>query len=195
MSSFEFLSVLISVVVGLGMANMLKGIGEMLHKRHTIRFSVMHLVWTIFVFVMMIIYWWTVVFGWKDWQNWNILLFMFVLIYGVILFLLCAILYPGEIPESWDPYAHFIDLRRWFFGIMLVWVAFELTDTWLKEHFDDFGVPYLLLIGFFSTGAVIGYFSAKRRVQNILANFYLAVLLSWLIYQLRDLEWSATLGG
>ena len=189
MSSFEFLSVLISVVVGLGMANMLTGVGRLLHKHRTISFSLVHLAWSVFVFFMMVVYWWTVVFGWRDWENWNLLLFLFILTYGVLLFLLSAILYPSEIPESWDLFAHFIDMRHWFFGIYLLWLLAELSDTYFKDHFDDFAWPYLLLTGTWLVCAIVGIRSTNRTTHTVIAILPVLSLCAWVGYQLGDLNW------
>jgi hypothetical protein len=194
MSSFEFLPVFISVIIGLGMANMLTGAVRLLHHRQDIRYSLTHAAWTLFVFFMMVVYWWTVVFGWKDWEHWNILLFLFLLIYAITLYLWSAILYPGDVPEAWDLQQHFIGMRRWFFSVELVWIACELTDTYLKEHFDDFSTPYYLLIGSWTAAALLGWVSANRRAQMFIALYHLVTLLLWIVYQFRDLEWTRT-GG
>jgi hypothetical protein len=190
MSSFEFLSVFISVIVGLGMANMLTGSVRLLHRRATTRFSVAHMAWTLFVFFMMVVYWWTVVFGWREWENWSLPLFLFLLCYGISLFLLSAILYPGETPEEWDVFEHFIGMRKWFFGVELTWIALELTDTYLKDHFDDFSVPYVALMASWVVAIVWGFISTDRKVHNGIALYHLVTLLAWLFYQFRDLEWT-----
>lgn len=195
MSSFEFLSVFMSVFVGLGMANMLTGLVRLLHRRNTTHFSVAHLAWTLYVFFMMVVYWWTVVFGYRDWQDWNVLLFLFLLLYATTLFLLSAILYPKDIPEVWDVNQHFMDIRRWFFSVELLWIVCELTDTHLKDHFDDFSVPYLLLIGTWSTAAVWGWISSNRRTQTFIALYHLITIVAWMVYQFRELEWTQTVIG
>ena len=189
MSSFEFLSVLLSVVVGLGMANIFRGVGQLLHVRRSVRFSVVHLAWSVWVFFAMVIFWWTVVFGWKDWPDWNIVLFLFLLTYGLLLFLLSAMLYPSAIPASWDMFAHFVDMRRWFFGVYLCFVAAELTDTGLKDHFVDFALPYALLITSWVLTAAWAWISADRRTHTIIAVYHVVSLVAWIVYQLRDLEW------
>lgn len=177
------------MVVGLGMANLLTGIGRLLHRRTTIRLSAIHLAWTLFVLLYLVIYWWTVVFGWRDWQDWNILVFLFVLAYGIFLFLLCVILYPTDMPDSWDAYDQFMKMRRWFFGVLLLVMLAELGDTYLKEHFDELGLPYLLLVGSWIAMALAGWFSTNRRVQTVVAVYQCVSLLAWAGYQLSDLEW------
>lgn len=189
MSSFEFLSVFISVVVGLGMANLLTGIGRLLHRHKQVRLSAAMLIWTAYVFMFMVIYWWTVVFGWQEWQNWNIVLFLFVLSYGVVLFLMSAILYPIDGPDTWDMHEHFMSMRHWFFGSFIILVLIEIVDTTLKDHLDDFSIPYFIMIATWLINAVIGWVSTNRRTQTIIAAYQLVSVVAWVTYQLRDLEW------
>lgn len=183
---------MISVVVGLGVAHLLKDIGREIHRSETARVSLAHLLWTAFVFLFMVVYWWTIVFGYRDWESWNIMLFLFILMYGICLFLLAVILYPPDTREPWDMRAHFVNKRRWFFGFFGLLVLADLTDTGLKSHFDDFSVPYLFLLGSWSVLAAVGWISKNERTQNLIAGFCPVTLLSWMGYQLRDLEWVLT---
>lgn len=189
MSSFEFLSVLISVVVGLAITHLLSGAGNLLHRRGE-RLSAVHGVWTVFIFAYLVIYWWTVVFGWQERETWNILLFLFVLIYGVLLYLLCVVLYPSTPPPGWDLQAHFLNLRRWFFGLWIVTLAAELADTWLKGHFDDLAVAYVPLVASWFALSLWGLRTRNPRHHLAIALFHLVSLVTWVAVQLADLEWS-----
>ncbi len=190
MSAFEFLSVLISVVIGLGMANVLTGVGRMIQRHGEITVSATFVAWTLFLFHYMIIYWWTIVFGWQEWQNWNLVIFIFILTYGVILFLLSVILFPTDVPEGWDPHAHFIRMRHWFFGIFFVLIAIEFMDSYLKDHLAQFSTGYLLMLATWLLGGAASWITEKRRIHAISAWAILISQVSWVAYQLRDLEWS-----
>ena len=192
MSSFEFLSVLISVVVGLGLANMFTGLGRLVYRRNAFSFSLAHAAWSVHLFSMMVVYWWTVVFGWQDYQNWNILIFVFILIYGFALFMMSALLYPSEVPQEWDLGKHFGEIRGWFFAFYFLWFGSELLDTWLKRHFDDFSWPYAIMMTSWAATALWAWASPRRRVQDAVALFQAATLICWVLYGLRDLEWART---
>ena len=190
MSSFEFLSVLISVVVGLAIANMLNGMGRLIYRFNELKMSVSFVAWSVFLFLYLVIYWWTVVFGWREWPDWNLLIFLFVLIYGVLLFLLSVILFPTDLPESWDPGDHLIRMRRWFFGVFAVLIAVETMDSWLKDHLAHFSLPYLTMLMIWVIAAVAGWSSRNRRVHALCAVLVLVAQVAWIAYQLADLEWS-----
>jgi hypothetical protein len=188
-SSFEFLSVLISVVVGLGIANILTGIGRLIHRGATVALSVHFVAWTLFVSFYMVVYWWTIVFGWRELQSWSLLLFMFVLAYGLLLYLLSVILFPTDMPESWQPRKHLIAKRRWFFGVFLALVGTEVMDSYLKDHLDEFSTPYLIQMTIWACGGVIAWSSRNERVHDVIATIVLASQIGWVSYQLSDLEW------
>jgi len=190
MSSFEFLSVLISVVVGLGIANLLTGIGRLLHRRDEVQISVTFFAWTIFVFFYMVIYWWTVVFGWQEWQNWNLLYFLFVLVYGILLYLLSVILFPTDMPSSWDPQSSLMNMRHWFFGIFLLLILVEAADSYLKDHLNEFSTPYFLLLAVWFGSGLVSWFSQNKRTHTATSLIVLASQVVWVSYQLSDLEWS-----
>jgi hypothetical protein len=129
------------------------------------------------------------VFGWQEWQNWNLLIFLFVLIYGVVLFLLSVVLFPAELPAFWDPGEHLIEMRRWFFSIFAVLIVVEVMDSWLKDHLVQFSIPYFALITTWSIAAVVGWSSRNRTVHAFFAVTALIAQVTWAAYQLADLEW------
>ena len=138
----------------------------------------------------MVVYWWTVVFGWQALQNWNLILFMFVLTYGLVLYLLSVILFPTDMPENWEPGTHIIRKRHWFYGVFLALVVIEFLDSYLKGHLDDFSAPYYVLMTAWATGGILAWTSRKKRVHDIVAIIVVASQVVWVSYQLSDLEWS-----
>jgi hypothetical protein len=79
MNAFEYLSVLISIILALDMTRVLGGMGEMLQARSHRRIYWVHAVWIANLFVYLVIAWW--IFYWsRNQQPWRFLLFVFVLI-------------------------------------------------------------------------------------------------------------------
>src|SRR4030095_10849435 len=58
MGAFEYLSVLISIILALGMTRGLAGVGEMLQARSRRHIYWVHAVWIINVFIYLVIAWW-----------------------------------------------------------------------------------------------------------------------------------------
>src|SRR5881227_4026144 len=93
MSPFEYLSVLISIILALGMTRVLAGVGEMLQARSRRRLYWVHMVWIVNLFLYLVIAWW-IFYRWRNQQPWTIFLFLFVLISPTILFLASLLLFP-----------------------------------------------------------------------------------------------------
>ncbi len=58
MTDFEFLSVLISIVIGLGLTHLLSGMGRAFYFRHTNKMDSAHLAWSIAIFMVLVLNWW-----------------------------------------------------------------------------------------------------------------------------------------
>ena len=117
-------------------------------------------------------------------------MFMFVLAYGLILYLLSVILFPTDMPENWEPGTHIIRKRHWFYGVFLALVVIEFLDSYLKGHLDDFSAPYYVLMTGWATGGILAWTSRKKRVHDIVAIIVVVSQVAWVSYQLSDLEWS-----
>ena len=51
MSEFEYVAVLVSLVLGLGIANILSGLGRIIIRRHDYSIDLVHLVWSLALFL------------------------------------------------------------------------------------------------------------------------------------------------
>jgi hypothetical protein len=95
MSAFEYLSVLISIILALGMTRVLAGVGEMLQASSHRQIYSVHLLWIINLFLYLLVAWW-VFYRWRNQQPWTFFLFVFVLISPTILYLASVLLFPRE---------------------------------------------------------------------------------------------------
>ena len=74
MGAFEYLSVLISIILALGMTRVLGGVGEMLQARSRHRIYWVHVIWIVNLFLYLVIAWW-IFYRWRDQQPWTFLPF------------------------------------------------------------------------------------------------------------------------
>ena len=143
MDPFSYLSVLISIVLALGMTQVLTGVGEMLQARTRRRIYWVHTVWVFNLFLFLVIAWW-IFYRWRNITEWTYYLFLFVLIAPTLLYLASIVLFPplGARDETVDSYkTHYYANHRIFFILFGLWVPLDLADTLLKgrAHFLELG--------------------------------------------------------
>ncbi len=96
---FEYLMVLTSIIIGLGIANILMGFGEMLRSRHEVRESITHLAVVAVVLVLMLQHWWD---SWNlhEVTYWTFPGLMLHLAGPVILFLASYLVFPRSVRDQ-----------------------------------------------------------------------------------------------
>ncbi len=95
MSAFEYLSVLISIILALGMTRVLAGVGEMLQASSHRQIYWVHVLWIVNLFLYLVVAWW-IFYRWRNQQPWTFFLSVFVLISPTILYLAAVLLFPRE---------------------------------------------------------------------------------------------------
>jgi hypothetical protein len=117
-STAEYLSVLVSIVVGLGISHVLSGVGNLLVDRLRVRFWWVWGVAVLMVFLAHVQFWWGT-FSVAATVSANFFAFLFFLLTPIALYLAAVVLLPdfegeGEI----DLRAHFLANHRWFFAFI-----------------------------------------------------------------------------
>jgi hypothetical protein len=74
MTDFEFLSVLISIIIGFGLTHLLAGLGRAFHFRRVNKIDAVHVAWTIAVFFVLVLNWWVTLL-WRGFENWTFAVF------------------------------------------------------------------------------------------------------------------------
>jgi hypothetical protein len=185
---FSYLSVLISIVLALGMTRVLSGVGEMLQARSRRHIYWVHTVWTVNVFIYLIVAWW-VFYRWRSQQPWTFLLFVFVLIAPTILYLAALLLFPreGALDESVNYKTHFYANHRAFFIILALYGPVDVFDSLLKgvPHFLALGPSYMISMTLFLTGVTTAAITRNERYHQFYAVFFLAqtVVVSFAIFR------------
>ena len=143
MSDFEYLSVLIAIIVGIAFAHLLLSLGRVLGEIRELQVSPVQLVWTANILLMMIAFWWWAI-SLRELSEWVFIQLVFLLFDVSLWCLLAALLYPVNIPDGYDLRRHFQKKQRSFFIILIV-LAFTdpLTASILgTEHLIELGWGY-----------------------------------------------------
>jgi hypothetical protein len=135
MSQFEYIMVLLSIVLGLGITHMMFGVGTLVYRLSghgpTVRLDWIHLTWVGFIFVWLVGFWWWE-YSWRTVEDWGLVLYLFLVLYAVGLFLLCVILFPHRTDEVADFRSYFMKVRGWFFGLLIILTGIDVTEAVLK---------------------------------------------------------------
>jgi hypothetical protein len=175
MTPFEYVSVLLSVVISLALAHLLIGITKIV-KAGVSRWSI-PLMGRIGIMAFLCIDYWFSIWTVRDLPVWSLGFVSFLLLLGAVLFVSCWMIVPeidGNDPV--DLAAHYAALRRKFLiGVLLYTVLAQLANLML-EGFESTTVK---LIGTMQAAFIITAwtFQSSRVQLGVVAAMY--VLMTW----------------
>ena len=180
MDEFEYLAALVSVVAGLSLARALSGVADILDSGQPLIRSDLQIVWTISVLVWLIGFWWFT-FMLSSIDNWTVLLLLFVLLYGAVIYLLVALLHPNS--KSAGAANDFVARRKPFFATFIALGLVDIADTLIKTEIYSLPGPptrwyWVLMIIWILLGAY-AWASASQIFHRIYAYFWLVFIATW----------------
>jgi hypothetical protein len=180
MTTFEYIAVLVSIIVGLGITHLLAGVGRLIGDSEKTTPYWIHLVWTFYAFLYLVFFWWWE-FEFNSLEVWTFELYMFILIYAVVIYMITVILYPRDLPEHGDFKRYYYDRRGWFFGLMIVMNVVDFVDTAAKggAYLADLGTEYWAYLIVSTVIYVVAMRSTNERLHGILAVATTLYMLSW----------------
>jgi hypothetical protein len=98
-SAFEYVAVLISIVLGLGIAQVLTGIADLVHQSKRVTLYWPHVLWVIVILLLHVQDWW-VTFDLRQHEPWRLPTFLLVMTYPITLFILARLLFPFGTQEG-----------------------------------------------------------------------------------------------
>lgn len=133
MSPFEYLSVLLSVILGLAITQVLEGYRRLLLSRSRLRLHLPTIIWSVLVLLFATQAWWAS-FGMEARQEWRFDTFLVILLQMALLYMMAAVVLPevsagGEVELE----SHFEAQRRPFFWSLLLVLAVSLLKDLMLE--------------------------------------------------------------
>ena len=133
---FQHVMVLTSIIIGLGITNVLLGVSGAIERytegNRPLQFSWASAVWLAQVFLWMILFWWwefRLVDILKHWTLWN---YFLIICYAIVLFLLAALLIPKDWDKVDDMNRYFLLKRHWFYSVFLLGAVIDVMDSYMK---------------------------------------------------------------
>jgi hypothetical protein len=184
---FDYLAVLISVVLGLAITHVLTGIGRAINRRDQVRPDWLQLFWGVNILAYVLAVWWGM-YWWKHLTVWTVQAFVFLTAYAILLYMLASTLFPGEGEPLDREETAFWRNRQWFFGLLLAAHLIDIPETAAKQVDGLRAVPpqYWAAGPAFIAIAVTGLLSRSPKVHALLAPAWLLTLISYEVFSALD---------
>ncbi len=169
MDAFSYLSVLLSIILGLAITQVLQGYRALILAKGRVKLAATPLLWSGIVLVGAVQSWWAS-FGLRDHDSWGFGTFAVILVQMIMQYMAAAVVLPDPAThsEAIDLADHHEDHRKAFFGFILGAIVASLAKDWML----DGQLPEASnLIGQLIGGviALVGITVANARVQLGLA--------------------------
>jgi hypothetical protein len=177
--------VVISIIVGLCITTLLSGFARFVQHPRRERVSILHLGWAASLLLWIIHFWWWE-FRLSMVQTWTFASYFFVILYAILFYFLCTLLFPSDLKDYANYEDYFISRRKWFFGFLAATFLADVIDTSLKgsSYLHSFGIEYPIRIIVNLLICAIAISTSNRRVQLTLlaVSFLYHVALISLVY-------------
>jgi len=174
MGLFEFLMILVSVIIGLGLTEILSGVANLLRARDTVRFYWIHSLFQFGIFFALLQLWWES-WGMQSLETISFSAVLSILAPPVFLFLIAHLLYPHPVENA--------DLRAYYYRqVSLLWamvIVGTVEGTFLRplimgdpvlEPSNLSGIPMIAICIALAT-------SKSSRVHSALAPLILIIVI------------------
>lgn len=151
MNHFEYLSVMASIILGLGVSHLVADATRLIQARARVRLYWVSVIWGVNLFLLHLQVWWAL-FGWRTIVEWNYFSFLLLILPLVVLYATAVMVLPEfDVGEGVDLRAHYYENHHWFFGLstsvalLLLAQAVLLRDIPLLHPSNYFRVLIALL--------------------------------------------------
>lgn len=177
MEAFDYLSVLVSIVLGLGITQVLSGFGTWLTERDSVRLYPPAVIWAFSLLLIHVQTWWSM-HGLRYWHDWNFLQFSLVLAQPIVLYLLSVLVLPSTGRTDPDLRKNYLKNQPWFFGFFLLLLLISLVKDLARQG----ALPEVANLAFHGLLFVAGALAAFSRKDSLNLGLALAVLILLIAY-------------
>lgn len=166
MDAFSYLSVLLSIILGLGLTQLLTAAGRLIRHRDRVRADWLPLLWAAVLLIVYVQAWWAM-FGLRQLREWTFLAFLIVLAETITLYMMAAVILPEQVDDAGvDLAAHYERQRRWFFGFFLATLFVSVAkDLLIAGRLPD--AMNLAFHGVLAATCIAAILVRRRRLQAV----------------------------
>ena len=178
MPQFDFISVLVSIVFGLGLTHLCGGAFQLAYRREL---GAVSFLLAAFTFVVIVLNWW-MFFAWHDRSSWAFEALLVLVAWALSFYAMAFALFPPTTDTDIDSEAR----HRGFAIALLATLALDIIQTaLLGTLFEPW--YYLPFIGQYAVCATVIYRARSRPVRKAVAWWMVASVLLWSLLVRRHL--------
>ena len=171
MTVFEYIMVMVSLILALALAQGLRGLSETVRSPHR---YLPHTLWTVMITLLVLQTWWAY-WDFNLIDDWQVTHYAGVLVFPIILFTQMYLLVPATRTAETKWLEHFFAVKQWFLGLMIFMSFFA---AYINVFMFD--APFLhlnrLFQGIFIAIWIIGLSTTSRQVHASLPWIYFVVI-------------------
>lgn len=173
MTIFEYLMVLVSIVLGFALTQLLRGLAKFLRSENR---ELAITLWALFLFLICLQNWWAF-WDMRVVEDWTQFKFIFVALVPITLFVTVELLVPMSTTAKTDWAEHYRSVRVWFAaaGVLLTSLATILSWALMQVPWAH---PYRLMQAGIILSFSAGLFTSNERTLRIAPACAIAVLLT-----------------
>lgn len=133
-SAFEYITILVSIILGLGITKILSSLAELVYDFKQVRFYWVHSIWVVLILYIHVQEWF-ILYELKEYPSWKLQVFFFILLYPITLFLAASMLFPVfDKNEEKDLKKFFNGNYKPLYFLFIVCIVLSLIfNVWLLE--------------------------------------------------------------
>jgi hypothetical protein len=178
MDEFSYLSVLLSIILGLAVTQILVGFRGLLQSRGKVRLYWPAIAWSFLLLVIFAQSWWAM-FGLRAHHQWTFAGFAVVLLHMICLYMLAALVLPDFPPDApVDLRASYMANHRWFGAIAALSAIVSLT----KDLVLTGALPERMNVAFHAVFISAAIVAAVTRREVVHKAFVVTIAVLFAVY-------------
>ena len=181
MDFFNHIKTVISIILGLSIGCLLNGSVKFVQHPGRTKPYWVHLLWVFYLFLLMIHFWWWE-YNLREVRMWTFTEYIFIIMYIIIYFTSCQLLYPADVKDYEDDYKnYFYSRKKWLFLLLILVFFIDIFDTLIKghEYLEKLMPVYAIrMISHISLLGIFAFLKSKR------SSLYGAMVLFFILFEL-----------
>jgi hypothetical protein len=180
MEKLSYLATFISLIYGLGVANLLAHLASLIKRGRDADWYWIHTLWCIYLLLLMASMWWTLQ-SWDEVPHIGYLSYLSLLLSPSILFIASDVLFPERSQQgNVDLRTHFLAIKNRLFLLMIALAIADELDSLLKgwQHVLELGPVYWVTQVYWYVLSIIGIRTRSERTLGVLACLALLALVA-----------------